>query len=235
MLNTAFPHDFTFNAVQMPLNVMDTHFNSFEKKVVPVLVKHSIGVLGMKSMGDGLILKSKTAAGRVPALRDELADQRGHHRLRFAAHPATGAESGTHFQAPEPASRSPRFWPEPRRWPKKANGSYTRHPTISTGRIRIRSGWIKEQLALKQIVCHPDPANAGEGSAFLRIGHRTTIPGANSRCRRVSNQIASGKAEVSAAVPPRAPAPFPSCRSAVSSLPSPGARNRFASSPCCRV
>jgi len=46
--------------VQMPLNVMDAHFNSFEKKVLPVLVEHKIGVLGMKSMGDHLILESKT-------------------------------------------------------------------------------------------------------------------------------------------------------------------------------
>ena len=61
MLNTAFAHDFTFDAVQMPLNVMDAHFNSFEKKVLPVLVEHEIGVLGMKPMGDKLILKSKTA------------------------------------------------------------------------------------------------------------------------------------------------------------------------------
>jgi predicted aldo/keto reductase-like oxidoreductase len=61
MLNTAFAHDFTFDAVQMPLNVMDAHFNSFEKKVLPVLVDHKIGVLGMKPMGDKLILKSKTA------------------------------------------------------------------------------------------------------------------------------------------------------------------------------
>src|SRR5205085_3838095 len=51
---------FRFDAVQMPLNVMDAHFRSFEKHVVPVLVKEGIGVLGMKSMGDGLILKSKT-------------------------------------------------------------------------------------------------------------------------------------------------------------------------------
>jgi predicted aldo/keto reductase-like oxidoreductase len=61
MLNTAFAHDFTFDAVQMPLNVMDAHFNSFEKKVLPVLVEHNIGVLGMKPMGDKIILKSKTA------------------------------------------------------------------------------------------------------------------------------------------------------------------------------
>src|ERR1700746_413631 len=60
MLETGFAHGFTFDAVQMPLNVMDAHFESFEKKVLPVLVKHQIGVLGMKSMGDGIILKSKT-------------------------------------------------------------------------------------------------------------------------------------------------------------------------------
>ena len=61
MLNTGFAHQFTFDAVQMPLNVMDAHFDSFEKKVLPVLVQHQIGVLGMKPMGDKLILKSKTA------------------------------------------------------------------------------------------------------------------------------------------------------------------------------
>ena len=61
MLNTGFAHQFTFDAVQMPLNVMDAHFNSFEKKVLPVLVEHKIGILGMKPMGDKLILKSKTA------------------------------------------------------------------------------------------------------------------------------------------------------------------------------
>jgi uncharacterized protein len=60
MLNTAFAHDFTFDSVQMPLNVMDAHYNSFGQKVLPVLVKHNIGVLGMKPMGDSLILKSKT-------------------------------------------------------------------------------------------------------------------------------------------------------------------------------
>lgn len=58
MLETAFAQNFTFDAVQMPLNVMDVHFDSFEKKVLPVLVKHQIGVLGMKPMGSGVILKS---------------------------------------------------------------------------------------------------------------------------------------------------------------------------------
>src|SRR5881296_1517749 len=61
MLATSSKHGFTFDAVQMPLNVMDAHFNSFEKKVLPVLVRNDIGVLGMKPMGDHIILESKTA------------------------------------------------------------------------------------------------------------------------------------------------------------------------------
>ncbi|MDQ1389339.1 MAG: hypothetical protein QOF56_2793 [Acidobacteriaceae bacterium] len=61
MLATAAKNNFTFDAVQMPLNVMDAHFNSFEKKVLPVLLKNDIGVLGMKPMGDHFILESKTA------------------------------------------------------------------------------------------------------------------------------------------------------------------------------
>jgi predicted aldo/keto reductase-like oxidoreductase len=59
MLEVAAQQEFRFDTVQMPLNVMDAHFRSFEKQVLPVLVKDSIGVLGMKPMGDGLILKCK--------------------------------------------------------------------------------------------------------------------------------------------------------------------------------
>ena len=60
MLATASAHKFTFDAVQMPLNVMDHHFNSFESKVLPVLQEQNIGVLGMKPMGDPFILHSNT-------------------------------------------------------------------------------------------------------------------------------------------------------------------------------
>ena len=60
MLETADAHQFHFDAVQMPLNVMDAHYNSFQQKVLPVLVKKEIGVLGMKPMGAGIILRSKT-------------------------------------------------------------------------------------------------------------------------------------------------------------------------------
>ena len=58
MLEVAAAHDFVFDTVQMPLNLLDAHFRSFEQLVLPVLVQRGIGVLGMKSMGDGNLLRS---------------------------------------------------------------------------------------------------------------------------------------------------------------------------------
>ncbi|HEX4167397.1 MAG TPA: aldo/keto reductase [Bryobacteraceae bacterium] len=60
MLEVARQHDFHFDTCQMPLNLMDYHFRSFAHNVVPKLVEQGIGVLGMKPMGGGIILKSKT-------------------------------------------------------------------------------------------------------------------------------------------------------------------------------
>ncbi|HWY67683.1 MAG TPA: aldo/keto reductase [Terriglobales bacterium] len=59
MLELADQNKFLFDSVQMPLNVMDAHYHSFEKIVLPILVKKNIGVLGMKPMGDKIILRSK--------------------------------------------------------------------------------------------------------------------------------------------------------------------------------
>ena len=50
-LELAAKNKFRFDAVQMPLNVMDAHFRSFEKNVLPMLIKNEIGVLGMKALG----------------------------------------------------------------------------------------------------------------------------------------------------------------------------------------
>jgi uncharacterized protein len=60
MLATARARGFRFDAVQMPLNVMDAHYDSFEQHVVPVLVAAGIGVLGMKPLGDPFVLVSGT-------------------------------------------------------------------------------------------------------------------------------------------------------------------------------
>jgi diketogulonate reductase-like aldo/keto reductase len=60
MLATAQARGFRFDAVQLPLNVMDAHYDSFEQRVVPVLVEAGIGVLGMKPLGDPFVLVSGT-------------------------------------------------------------------------------------------------------------------------------------------------------------------------------
>src|SRR5579859_6572368 len=62
MIETADKHGFTFDTVQMPLNVMDAHYDSFTTKVLPVARKHNMGVLGMKPIGNGIILESNTVS-----------------------------------------------------------------------------------------------------------------------------------------------------------------------------
>ena len=60
MLEVAAEHGFRFDAVQMPLNPLDAHFRSFEKQVLPVLVREGIGVLAMKTLASGAILQTRT-------------------------------------------------------------------------------------------------------------------------------------------------------------------------------
>ena len=62
MIEAGKARDFKFDAVQMPLNVMDAHFRSFEKKVLPVLVKDKTAALGMKPLGSGAILMCDKAS-----------------------------------------------------------------------------------------------------------------------------------------------------------------------------
>ncbi len=64
MLAVAREHGFRFDTVQMPINVMDAHYRSFARLVVPELVRDGVGVLGMKSLGNGIILKSKTVTAQ---------------------------------------------------------------------------------------------------------------------------------------------------------------------------
>ena len=51
MLEVAAQHEFHFDAVQMPLNVMDAHFRSFGQQRRARAGAREIGVLGMKPMG----------------------------------------------------------------------------------------------------------------------------------------------------------------------------------------
>ena len=60
MFEVAAQHGFHFNTVQMPVNAMDAHFRSFTREVIPVAQKAGTGILGMKTFGDGYILRSGT-------------------------------------------------------------------------------------------------------------------------------------------------------------------------------
>jgi predicted aldo/keto reductase-like oxidoreductase len=64
MLEVADQHGFKFDTVQMPLNVMDAQYESFAHVVLPMLQERNIGVLGMKPIGSGILLKS----GKISAV-----------------------------------------------------------------------------------------------------------------------------------------------------------------------
>ena len=57
------PHD--WDAAQMPINVLDAHYRSFQKQVVPRCLEKKVGVIGMKGLAGGtgtLIEKLKLTA-----------------------------------------------------------------------------------------------------------------------------------------------------------------------------
>jgi aryl-alcohol dehydrogenase-like predicted oxidoreductase len=58
MIELAQQHGFTFDTVQMPLNVFDAHYASFERNVIPVAQQHDMGILAMKTFGDKNLLES---------------------------------------------------------------------------------------------------------------------------------------------------------------------------------
>ena len=60
MIRLADQYGVTFDTVQMPLNVMDAHYDSFQHKVLPVALEKNMGVIAMKAFGDNFILRSKT-------------------------------------------------------------------------------------------------------------------------------------------------------------------------------
>ncbi len=57
MLREADRQGFAFDTVQMPLNVLDAHHESFERQVLPELLRRGAGIVGMKPMADGRIVQ----------------------------------------------------------------------------------------------------------------------------------------------------------------------------------
>ncbi len=62
MFEVAEAHGFHFDSVQMPLNIMDAHYDSFQQIVVPIAVRQGTGILGMKAFGDTFIYQSKVVS-----------------------------------------------------------------------------------------------------------------------------------------------------------------------------
>jgi predicted aldo/keto reductase-like oxidoreductase len=60
MIETADKNGFTFDTVQMPVNALDEHYDSFGQKVIPIAQKHGMAVLGMKPLANGAIPKTNT-------------------------------------------------------------------------------------------------------------------------------------------------------------------------------
>ena len=46
---------FEWDTVQMPINLLDAHYDSFQKKVVPVCKEKQIAVIGMKALAGGAL------------------------------------------------------------------------------------------------------------------------------------------------------------------------------------
>ena len=61
MFDVAAQHDFRFDTVQMPVNIMDAHFDSFQKTIFPLAIAAGTAVLAMKTFGDDFILQSGVA------------------------------------------------------------------------------------------------------------------------------------------------------------------------------
>jgi predicted aldo/keto reductase-like oxidoreductase len=62
MIETADKYGFTFDTVQMPVNALDEHYDSFQQKVIPAAQKHGMAVLGMKPLANAAIVKTNTVS-----------------------------------------------------------------------------------------------------------------------------------------------------------------------------
>jgi len=55
-----------FETIQMPINVIDSHFHSFIKNVLPIAVERNFGILAMKTLSDGRFFKIKKQRDNTP-------------------------------------------------------------------------------------------------------------------------------------------------------------------------
>jgi len=55
-------YGYPWDAVQMPMNVLDPHYKSFQEHVLPILVRRNIGVIAMKTMASSHVLRAGVAS-----------------------------------------------------------------------------------------------------------------------------------------------------------------------------
>jgi aryl-alcohol dehydrogenase-like predicted oxidoreductase len=63
---------FEWETSQMPINVLDLHYRSFQKQVVPVCLKRQVGVIGMKGFGGGSGIAGQAGLTAAEAYRYSL-------------------------------------------------------------------------------------------------------------------------------------------------------------------
>jgi aryl-alcohol dehydrogenase-like predicted oxidoreductase len=125
MIDVATANGFTFDTVQMPLNVMDAHYESFEKKVIPVALGLDMGILAMKTFGDPHILATK-AVDPIDML----------HYRKFSIKPCAPRRRSS--RSPTPRSRVCSRKPRTSRATEKRNS--TRRRIFTTVPCRTRPG-----------------------------------------------------------------------------------------------
>jgi len=54
--------DFAWDTVQLPINLLDAHYRSFSREILPLLIARGIGTIGMKGLSGGEILKAGISA-----------------------------------------------------------------------------------------------------------------------------------------------------------------------------
>lgn len=62
MFRVAEAFKFHFDTVQMPVNIMDAHFDSFQRVIIPLAMQQRTAVLAMKTFGDPFVLQSGVAS-----------------------------------------------------------------------------------------------------------------------------------------------------------------------------
>lgn len=58
LLRELLEDDFPWDTVQLPVNLLDAHFRSFAKEIIPLAEQRGLGLIGMKSLASGDILKA---------------------------------------------------------------------------------------------------------------------------------------------------------------------------------